>query len=250
MPWQRPQARFVKTVKSKSGATEAAPAPKPVTEQPAATKAATAPAEPATRVSADAPDVTRKSIAFYELPDGSIDPSRLQERTRAQLKKLLSDRTLAGKLGMTGPAVPAPSVVSPELVNGFYTVLGGMESLIGQKLFKVPAELANRAFTLTDEQKKSLTPLTVKVANKYAWTWLQNYGDEIALAMVFVSITVSQIALLKSLQAQGLSSTNGKTAGASGISLDTPPHVPAADIQNGPGGDLDANEAPQSEKTN
>jgi len=145
----------------------------------------------------------RKTFAVYVDANGKIEVDRLQERTKAQLRSLFQDSSLPGKLGIASAAVPAPQFVSTEMVSAFYDTLGNIESLIGQKVFKVSSDIASKAFTFDAEKKKSLTPLTVKVANKYAWEWLQKYGDEIMLLSVFVGVTLSQVAVLKTLQAGG-----------------------------------------------
>lgn len=146
---------------------------------------------------------SRKTLAFYEDAKGNIDVDRLQDRTKAQIRRLIQDKALPAKLGIAGatPGAPAVQFISPELAGGLYDIVGSIESLLAQRFFGCSSEIASRAFTFDEAKKKALVPLTCKVANKYASEWMQQYGDEIMLAMIFVTMTTSQIMAMKSLQA-------------------------------------------------
>jgi hypothetical protein len=191
----------VKTVRTKkSSAPSVTPVPVTGPETEDNRKAGAKDVAPATS-SAPPSGSERKSVAWYEDANGKIDFDRMRDSSKAQLKKILSDPAIAAQFGVSKSAVPQAQFVSDEMVGAFYSVLGSVESMIASKVFKVDSSLAARAFAFDEEKKKALTPLTIKVANKYAWDWLAKYGDEIMLASVFVSVTMSQVLLLKNLQA-------------------------------------------------
>jgi hypothetical protein len=93
-------------------------------------------------------------------------------------------------------------VFDPAWCGSMFDVIGKIESFAAAKLYKMPPEIADTAFTYSQAEKDKLAGPTAKVINKYAPVWLELYKDEIALAGLFVMITAMKFQMATMLMAQ------------------------------------------------
>jgi hypothetical protein len=66
-------------------------------------------------------------------------------------------------------------------------------------MYKIPADIAEKSFTFTETEKARLAAPTARVINKYAATWMVQFKDEIALAMLFVTMTAVKLQMATAL---------------------------------------------------
>jgi hypothetical protein len=135
-------------------------------------------------------EVSRMSIAVDK--DGNILWDRMRQATREQLKKMLGSRDTAKALGVEQTA-PVVEVFDPNWTGALYDSIGKMEAFFAGKLYGIPADIADRAFTYSPAEKQTLAQPTAKVINKYAATWMVQFKDEIALAFLFVTMTAVKL---------------------------------------------------------
>jgi hypothetical protein len=161
----------------------------------------------------------RKTVAFYENAKGKIDVSKMQERTKEQLIRLLKDSDLARDLGVAGPVGGAgerksPEPITLEMVFGLYSVIGTADSLVAQKVLKIPHDIASQAFTFTPAQKDGLAPLTRNILNKRFGAliekYLGGYEEEALLATMLVGVIRAQYVSARKMQRQLLAANAGK----------------------------------------
>lgn len=137
---------------------------------------------------------------------GKPDFSRMRPVIKERLKGLMSDPDTLRALGMDkAPEVssgkaPAPvQVFDPSWCGSLYSAVGFLESVFAQKFFQLDPETAKKIFTYTPEEIEKLTGPTSTVLNKYAADWMITFKDEIALGMLFFSITAGKLIAAKML---------------------------------------------------
>lgn len=162
----------------KTQASKPAPAPKTIDVEPAKVSTTTAPA----------PAVDEKSnrISIPLGKDGKIDWDSMRSGTKEKVKLLMGGTTEA-----TPAPAPAPKieVFDPAWTGTLFDTIGKIEAFAATKMYKMSPEIADRCFTFTTAEKDKLSGPTAKVINKYAPEWLEKFKDEIALAMLFVTMT-------------------------------------------------------------
>ena len=135
-------------------------------------------------------------LSFALDSNGKPDWDKMHEKTRVKVKELMGE-------GATKTATaPAVEVFDPAWCGTMFDVIGKIESFAASKLYKMPSEIADRAFTYSQAEKDKLAGPTAKVINKYAPAWLELYKDEIALAGLFVMITAMKFQMATALMAQ------------------------------------------------
>jgi hypothetical protein len=161
-------------------------------------KEASGPPPIAENPSAPAPVVEEKinriSIALNK--DGAIDWDSMRPKTQEKVKQLMGIGE--GK----GPQAAAVEVFDASWTGPLYDTLGKIESFAAMKMYGFSPEVADKAFTYSEAEKAKLGPPTAKVINKYAPVWMEQFKDEIALAMLFVTITAMKFQMASFLMAQ------------------------------------------------
>lgn len=169
---------------------------------------------PVANPSAPAP-ISEEKINRLSFPldaSGQPDWDKMHGKTREKLKAL----------GIGGTAIadspkPIVEVFDPAWCGAIFDTVGKVEAFAATKLYKFSPEVADKAFTYSQVEKDKLAGPTAKVINKYAPEWLEKFKDEIALAMLFVTITAVKFQMASLLMAQqkamaGKSSAPGPVA--------------------------------------
>lgn len=137
-------------------------------------------------------DISRLAIAVDA--NGNVQWDRMREKTKDQLKTILQNPDTKKALGLdTVSKVEPVEVFDPEWTGSLYDAIGKLESFGAQKLYHIPPDIAEQAFTYTEKEKEKLGPLTAKVINKYASVWMVQFKDEIGLAFLFVTMTAVKL---------------------------------------------------------
>jgi hypothetical protein len=152
------------------------------------------PANPSAPV-VESEKVSRLSFALDS--NGKPDWDKMHEKTRVKVKELMGEG--ASKTAVASTPV---EVFDPAWCGTMFDVVGKIESFAAAKLYKMPQEVADRAFTYSQAEKDKLAGPTAKVINKYAPLWLETYKDEIALAGLFVMITAMKFQMATMLMTQ------------------------------------------------
>jgi hypothetical protein len=152
------------------------------------------PANPSAQPSVEE-KVARLSFALDS--NGRPDWDKMHEKTRVKVKELMGDG--ASKTAVETAKV---EVFDPAWTGTMFDVIGKIEAFGAAKLYKIPQEIADRAFSYSQAEKDKLAGPTAKVINKYAPLWLETYKDEIALAGLFVMITAMKFQMATMLAAQ------------------------------------------------
>jgi len=165
---------FMKTKnKNKKAEAENLFTPEPETETPAQT-------DPAYRPN------SKIQIPLKE--DGTIDIDSLRTATKERLKQAINSTP-----GLRDEPSAQVGMFPPQVIWAMYGTMGVIESLLVQRMLKVPKETADRVFAYTPEELQLLTPPTTRVLSKYANEWLLKYQDEIALVTLLTTITISKV---------------------------------------------------------
>jgi hypothetical protein len=140
-------------------------------------------------VSSSPSTFSRPKIAVPIKEDGTFDLDAMREATKEKLRA-----AIAGTPGINPPQATTPGqMFPPQVVWAMYGALGAIESMVAQRMGKVPKEIADRVFTYSPQELELLTPPTSRVLQKYAGEWLIKYQDEIALATLLTSITIAKV---------------------------------------------------------
>ena len=159
----------------------------------------------------------RVAISWYTKPDGKIDFSRMREKTKEQLKALVSDPSVLKAIGVTPEHSPEQvKVISDDFCRNLYDLIEKVQCAIISAKTKIPIEIVRKHLAFTDAELDQLAPATAKVLNKYAFDWLIRFQEEIALGILLISIMSSKLASIKDLKRESLSpaSSNVKPNGA------------------------------------
>ena len=138
--------------------------------------------------------VNRVSIPLTK--DGQIEWDSMREKTRNKVKELMGD----GATKVT--AAPTVEVFDPAWTGTLYDTIGRIEGFAAIKMYGLDPQIAGQCFSFNQEEKDKLAGPTAKVINKYAPVWLEQFKDEIALAMLFVMMTAAKFQMASMLMAQ------------------------------------------------
>jgi hypothetical protein len=144
-----------------------------------------------------APSPIEEKVNRLSIPltaDGQIDYDSMREKTRQKVKDLI---------GGPRDASPKPivEVFDPAWTNALLDTLGKVESFAAVQVLKMTPEIAEKAFSYNEMEKAKIGVPLAKVINKYAPVWMEQYKDEIALAMLFVTITAVKYQMATMLMA-------------------------------------------------
>lgn len=166
-------------------------------------------AAPAVPLNPSAPAVEQEEkqarLSFPLDASGKPDWDKMHAKTRAKVKDLMGEGASRGAV-----AAERVEVFDPAWTGTMFDVIGKIESFAAAKLYKMPAEIADLAFTYSQAEKDKLAGPTAKVINKYAPLWLETYKDEIALAGLFVMITAMKFQMATVLMAQAQKTGAGR----------------------------------------
>ncbi len=140
------------------------------------------------------PEKTNR-ISIPLTKDGQIEWDSMREKTREKVKQLIGAPSGA-------PSAAPVEVFDPAWTGAMYDTIGKIESFAAVKLYKFTPEIADLAFAYTPAEKEKLAGPTAKVINKYAPAWLEQFKEEIALAMLFVTFTAVKFQMASALMAQ------------------------------------------------
>lgn len=148
------------------------------------------PAAPA--ISAESGYSPGSNISIPLKEDGSIDLERMRDKTKGKLKAALQSTPGLNESAPTA-TVEQVYIFPPQAIHAMYAATGMLEAVLAVRFFKVPEPLAKATFAYTAQELAVLTPPTERVLTKYASEWMLKYKDEIALATLLTSITISKI---------------------------------------------------------
>jgi hypothetical protein len=163
---------------------------KPKTNPEVFTVSAEPASEPAREEPAETSNTTPSRIAIPLRNDGSIDLDSMRESTKEKLRAAIG---ATPGMGSGGSAPAQVAVFPPQMVFALYGAMGAAESLVAQRVGKVPREIADRVFTYSPQEMELLVPPTSRVLQKYAAEWMIKYQDEIALAVLLTSVTMAKV---------------------------------------------------------
>lgn len=130
---------------------------------------------------------------------GMPDWDKMHGKTKEKLKALIGGSPDSKSSTASQPIV---EVFDASWTGPLYDTIGKIESFAAMKLYGFSPEVADKAFTYSQAEKDKLGGPTAKVINKYAPLWLEQFKDEIALAMLFVTITAVKFQMASMLAAQ------------------------------------------------
>jgi hypothetical protein len=194
-------------------------APKAVVEAEKDTKTPPETAENMNLRPENTPEDGRVAISWYADQEGKPDISRMRPAMRERLKGLIADPEVVKALGVEAAPVPqaeAVKVFDPAYCSSLYGAVGFIEALFAQKFLELNPEMAKQIFTYSPAEIEKLSDPTSKVLNKYAADWMIRFKDEIALGMLFFSITAGKIMAARMLTmkpTQAATAPNGKEKG-------------------------------------
>jgi hypothetical protein len=132
--------------------------------------------------------------------DGTPDIASCKAETLAQLRALLVDPKVREQLGIAG--IPADQLFSEQDISTLLDILGGIEGQIFVFLGKLDQDIAVKYAQFQPHEKQMIIPPMRNVLGKHAASlgWFLSYRDEIALTLLFVSLTRAKYAGAKQEQ--------------------------------------------------
>lgn len=162
-------------------------------EQTAAIGAYTANISPAESETLPIDKAAIKRMSFPVDDNGNINWEGMRPGTAAELRETLkraySDASLMGELGAA--PLPIVEIFDADWTGSLFDGLGIIESMLAQRMYGLPSDVASQVFTYSELEKKKLGPLAAKVINKYASKYdvLVAFKEEIAFGILFFAIT-------------------------------------------------------------
>lgn len=178
------------------------------------------------------PDEKVNRISIPLTKDGQIEWDSMRGTTREKLKGIIASPETAKVIGSAAPVAAAIEVFDPMWCGSIFDAVGKIEVFTAVKLYKFSPEVAEAAFTYTQLEKEKLAGPTAKVINKYAPIWMEQFKDEIALAMLFVTITAMKFQMASMLQAQQNAKSNSRPATPIPVPEDDTEVVTASSLKN------------------
>jgi len=174
-------------------------------------------------------DISRLSFAVDA--GGNVMWDRMRGKTKEELKRIISSPETAKALGLDTPAAQPVEVFDPAWTGSLYDAIGKLEAWGASKLYKIPADIADQAFTYSEAEKAKLAGPTAKVINKYAAVWMVQFKDEIALAFLIVTITAVKLQMASALT-QMRGAQERVSAPPRPIVVPTPQDIDPATLEN------------------
>jgi hypothetical protein len=138
------------------------------------------------------PGRERFQLSFDLNPDGSPDLSTMRGKTKEKVQSFFTDPKMAEAFG-SRPVTPEVQIFHPAMVASMYAMLGALEAMAVSRIANIPMPICKQVFTYTPAEIEILKEPTVRVLNKYVADWMIKYQDEIALAGLLLSMTVTKV---------------------------------------------------------
>lgn len=143
---------------------------------------------------------TRTALTFFSNKDGEIAWDRMRDGTREELRKFVTRPDVRKNLGLEkeesekDQALPA---FGQDEATAFFDGLGTVAGFSASLFYHVPREITSRAFTFTEEHRRKLSPVYIRLMNKWGPSVVKTWKDEIGAAFLTVAVVNSQIHLMK-----------------------------------------------------
>ncbi len=134
-------------------------------------------------------------------PAGAIDLAVLKSESRERLRVLFSDPATLSGLGMMEQPARAAQFTAQDC-DFVWDLAGAIQTLIANRGFKVPADLAREILQFTAGERTLLAEPTVRVINKYAPGWLAEHKDETMFFLLLFAIERAKIQRLHAAVAE------------------------------------------------
>lgn len=152
-------------------------------------------------------------LSFPVDSDGRVQWDSMRQSTKEKVRSILQNPETARVLGIESQGSSSPvEVFDPAWTGSIYDAIGKLESFGVQKIYGMPAHIAEKCFLYTDAEKEKLAAPTAKVINKYATVWMVKFKDEIALAFLFVTMTAVKLQMASTLMQMEKRMEEAKTA--------------------------------------
>jgi hypothetical protein len=155
----------------------------------------------------DEPAIQRLTVPLSA--DGSIDTSRLRERTKESLKRALADPKLAESLGSTATVNADDAAFAAMITDAVYDGLSVLSIMMARRAGYTTQQARVLAFTA--DEKSALQAPTSKVITKHLPDLGGKYRDELLLAFALANIIGAKIVLLRSTGSE-VAPTAGQTS--------------------------------------
>lgn len=148
---------------------------------------------------------TRRVIAFFTNEKGEIAWDRMREATKDDLREFIKRPDVRKNLGLDAETdaagnKPGEPEFGQDEADAFFDLLQSIERIAGSRFYKVPAEIANQAFTFTPDHRKKLSPVYIRLMNKWGPLALKKWKDEVGAAILTLAIVNSQIQTMHMLE--------------------------------------------------
>lgn len=121
--------------------------------------------------------------------DGTIDLGSMRDKTLEKLRGALKATPgIQAEVQQAAPVMMFP----PPVIHAMYQSVSLLEVMLAQR-FGIEPSVAKNCFTFTPEELNSLTPLTSRVLQKHMSEWMIRWQEEMLLASLLVTMTVSKI---------------------------------------------------------
>lgn len=129
--------------------------------------------------------------------EGEPDLAQCKAEMIAKLRAMMVDPKVREQLGIAG--LNPDTVISEEDIGQLLDLVGAVEGGIFGWLGKIDADIAHRWAAWTPEQKAMIAPPAKRVIAKHAAAlmWFLQWRDEVALAMLFITITRAKFQMAK-----------------------------------------------------
>lgn len=128
---------------------------------------------------------------------GRIAYDKMQDKTRGELRRVLSDPELADRLGVTAPGVTAPGGGSkafpPELCGVAFDAISMLIVALAKNKQVDRAEL----LAFTDADKAILNPKAALLLDKYVPNSLGTYQLEMEFGLALLGVIAGKLAILR-----------------------------------------------------
>lgn len=144
---------------------------------------------------------SRRNITLQLEPDGAPKWEGVTEKNRESWRGIVVHPSTVQALGLTPSASAEPAATLPPAapIGAALDALAWAEAYACSKLMKVSFEEAVKVLAFTNDEKALLIPPAQAVAGKYLGAALDKYGDEAALSLLLVTVTLRKVEALKAL---------------------------------------------------
>lgn len=144
---------------------------------------------------------TNRRVAFTVDEDGRIDLSRLQDKTKIQLREIFSKSSELEKLGISAPVARELSEIGfgEDEANAILNFITTIDAPIASRMYQVPKDICVEAFTFDDFHRRKLNPPMIRLLNKWGPSVLKTWKDEVGFALIMFSTLSAQVTAMNFL---------------------------------------------------